>query len=110
MGVRIVPPVESTVQQVLLKSPIDDQVLTRWEIGLKRWIDVGQLLPGILCCCDFLLGNEEPKIRKCKLRRKPLLQSDQMAPDVFCSPYFLFGNKQTQKRQVEIRSGWKSLL
>ena len=97
MWVRLVPPVKSTVQQVLLESAVYDQVLTRGKIWLKRCVDVGQLLPGSFCCGDFLLGDEEPKIGKCELRRKLLLQSDQMVPDIFCRNHFLLGNKQTQK-------------
>ena len=55
MWVRRIPPVKSTVQQVLLESAVYNQVLTRGKIWLKSPVDVGQLLPGSLCGGDFLL-------------------------------------------------------
>src|SRR5216683_6970243 len=98
MGVRFVPPVKSTVQQVLLESPVYDQVLSRGEIRLKGSVNFGQLLPGSFRCGDLLLVDEKPKIGECELSRKPLLQPDQTVPSVFCGRNFLFRNKQAQKR------------
>src|SRR5258708_26258852 len=40
MWVRFVPPVKSTVQQVLLESPVYDQVLCIGEIRLKHPVNV----------------------------------------------------------------------
>src|ERR1039458_8407507 len=103
MGIRFVPPVEAPVQHVLLKSPIYDQVLTRGEIGLKGGIDAGQLLPRSLCRCDFLLRDEEPKIGKCELCRKLLVQCDQMVPDNFRGGYFLLIDK-SEEHTSELQS------
>src|ERR1035437_1292815 len=95
MRVRFVPPVKSTVQQVLLEPSVYDQVFTRREIWLNLLVNLGQLLPASFRCGDFLLGEKEAKIRKCELRRKSLLQPDQMIPGTFCGRNFLFGNQQT---------------
>src|ERR1035438_2734915 len=110
MGIRFVPPVEAAVQHVLLESHIYDQVLARGKIGLKGVIDGGQLLPCRLRCCDFLLRDEKPKIRKGKLRRKLLVQCGQMVPDIFRGGHFLFVDKQMQKRKVQIRSSRQRLI
>src|SRR5258707_3578705 len=80
MGVRFVPPVKSTVQQVLLESSVYDQVLSRGQVWLKRPVNFGQLLPGSFRCGDLLLGDEKPKIGECELSRKRLLQPDQTVP------------------------------
>src|ERR1039457_1166262 len=110
MWVRFVPPVKSAVQQVFLEPSIDDQVFTGTQIRLNLFVDLGQLLPRSLRCADLLLGDQEPKIGKCKLRRKGLLQPDQVIPSVFCGHDFLFGHKQTQERKVEISPSRQRLV
>ena len=64
MYVRLVPPVKSTIQQILFESTVYDQVLTRGKVRLKRSVNVGQLFPRGCRGFDFLLGDQEPKVRK----------------------------------------------
>ena len=110
MRAQLVPPVKATIKQVLLESPIYDQVIVGGKVWLKRCIDVGQLLPGNLCGQHFLLHNEKLKVGKCKLRRKRLMQSDQLIPDVLGGSYFLFIDQQAQKTEVEIRLSRQRLV
>src|SRR5580704_13102026 len=107
---RLVPPVKPTVKQRLFESSIHDQVISGREISLKAYVDVRQLLPGSFCRSDFLVKDEEPKVRECELRRKRLLQRDQAVPSVLGSNNFIFRDKQTQERQVEVRTSRQCLV
>src|SRR5215472_11851630 len=60
MRIGPVKPVEATVQNLLLKPRVHDQVCTSGKIWRNYWADTRKFLPGVLGCPDFLLREQKP--------------------------------------------------